>query len=173
MKASLMMEYALLASTVMLQMVGCAASRASRGTESSRALDVPAQNGIEAPGQTHEPSSGANAEPCAMGWMQIQRGVCVRFSKLEPGDDPRFDLVAMDVLSRVGYLHLNLRIAVYRGARKWCAYPEVLSLYRIEANRPQSFRVPCSLSGTRGESESGELRLVVEVDEALEIPRPH
>jgi hypothetical protein len=107
-----------------------------------------------------------------MGWMQIQRGVCIRFSKLEPGDDPRFDLVSLDVLSRTGYLYLNLRIAVYRGARKWCAYPEVLSLYRIEANRSYPFRVPCSLSGTPAEGESGELRLVVEVDEALELPRP-
>ncbi len=172
MKASLVMECALLASTVMLQMLGCAASRAGSGTESSRAVDVPAQNGIEAPGQTHEPSSGANVEPCAKGWMQIQRDVCIRFSKLEPGDDPRFDLVAMDLLSRTGYLYLNLRIAVYRGAQKWCAYPGVLSLNRIEADRQYPFSVPCSVSGTPGESESGELRLVVEVDEALEIPRP-
>ena len=102
--------------------------------------------------------------------MRIPAGVCVRFSKLEQSDDLRSDMVAMDLVSKTGYVHLNLRIAVLRGAQEWCAYPAVLSLYKIEANRQYAFRIPCSRSGTP--MDSGELRLVVEVDEAIEMPRP-
>src|SRR5713226_2040145 len=116
MRASSVMGCAFLASSLISQIAGCAASRPVGGTESSRAAAVQGKNGIEAPSQTHEPSSGANAEPCAMGWMQIAGGVCVRFSKLEQGDDPRGKLIAMDLLSRTGYVHLNLRISVFRGA---------------------------------------------------------
>ena len=120
-------------------------------------------NPAEAPGNV------ADAQTCAIGWMQIPAGVCVRFSKLEQSDDLRSDMVAMDLVSKTGYVHLNLRIAVLRGAREWCAYPAVLSLYKIEANRQYAFRIPCSRSGTP--MDSGELRLVVEVDEAIEMPR--
>ena len=153
------------------QMAGCAASSRSAGAESTRADAAPAKNGVEAPAQTHElPSQSANAETCAVGWMQIPGGVCVRFSKLEQSDDLRSDLVAMDLVSKTRYVHLNLRIAVFRGAQEWCAYPGVLSLYQIEANRQYAFRIPCSTSGTP--IDSGELRLVVDVDEAIEMPRP-
>ncbi len=106
-----------------------------------------------------------------MGWMQIAGGVCIRFSKLEQGDDPRGKLVAMDLLSRTGYVHLNLRISVFRGAQKWCAFPGILSLYQIEPNHQYAFRVPCSMSGAP--VDGGEPRLAVEVDEAIEMPRPH
>jgi hypothetical protein len=115
------------------------------------------------------PDKSANVEPCAAGWIPLQGDVCIRFAKLEQGDDPRSDLVAMDLLSRTGYVHLNLRIAVYRGEQKWCAFPAVLSLYQIEPGHQYAFRVPCSKSGTP--IESGEPRLVVEVDEAIEMPR--
>ena len=153
------------------QMAGCAASSRSAGAESTRADAAPAKNGVEAPAQTREqPSQSAYAEKCAVGWMQIPGEVCVRFSKLEQSDDLSSDLVAMDLLSKTGYVHLNLRIAVFRGAQEWCAYPGILSLYQIEANRQYAFRVPCSTSGTP--IDSGELRLVVGVDEAIEMPRP-
>jgi hypothetical protein len=171
MRASSVMGCAFLASSLISQIAGCAASRPVSGTESSRTAAVQGKNGIEAPSQTHEPSSGANAEPCAMGWMQIAGGVCVRFSKLEQGDDPRGKLIAMDLLSRTGYVHLNLRISVFRGAQKWCAFPGVLSLYQIEPNHQYAFRVPCSMSGAP--VDSGEPRLAAEVDEAIEMPRPH
>ena len=171
MRARSVVECALLASTFVWQVAGCAASSAASRTESSRAAAVPARNGIEAPSQTHQPSSGANAEPCAMGWMQIAGGVCIRFSKLEQGDDPRGKLVAMDLLSRTGYVHLNLRISVFRGAQIWCAFPGILSLYQIEPNHQYAFRVPCSMSGAP--VDGGEPRLAVEVDEAIEMPRPH
>src|SRR5229473_7002827 len=152
------------------QIAGCAAAPRSAGAESNRADTVPAKNGIEAPARAHElPSNRANAETCAIGWMQIPAGVCVRFSELEQSDDLRSDLVAMDLLSKTGYVHLNLRIAVYRGEQKWCAFPAVLSLYQIEPGHQYAFRVPCSKSGTP--IESGEPRLVVEVDEAIEMPR--
>jgi hypothetical protein len=104
-----------------------------------------------------------------MGWMPIQGGVCIRFNRLEQENDPRADLVAMDLLSRTGYVHLNLRVAVFRGEQKWCAFPGVLSLYQIERDRQYAFRVPCSRTGTA--VESGDPRLVVEVDEAIEMPR--
>src|SRR5713226_3332401 len=149
MRASSVMGCAFLASSLISQIAGCAASRPVGGTESSR----------------------ADAEPCAMGWMQIAGGVCVRFSKLEQGDDPRGKLIAMDLLSRTGYVHLNLRISVFRGAQKWCAFPGVLSLYQIEPNHQYAFRVPCSMSGAP--VDGGEPRLAAEVDEAIEMPRPH
>jgi len=152
-------------------MAGCAASSRRAGAEPTRADAAPANNGVEPPAQTHElPNQSANAETCAVGWMQIPGGVCVRFSKLEQSDDLRSDLVAMDLVSKTGYVHLNLRIVVLRGAREWCAYPGVLSLYQIEANRQYAFRIPCATSGTP--IDSGELRLVVGVDEAIEMPRP-
>jgi hypothetical protein len=161
---------ALVTSALISQIAGCAPSRPVGTTESSRIAAVPPKNGIEAPSQIREPSNSANAEPCAMGWMQIGGGVCIRFSRLEHGDDPRADLVAMDLRSRTGYVHLGLRVAVFRGLQKWCAFPSVLSLYQIEPDRLYAFRVPCPVSGVPG--ERGEPRLAVEVDEAIEMHRP-
>lgn len=140
MRRSCVVGCAVLVSTVVWQPMGCAASRPGSGTE-----------------------------PCATGWMQIQGGVCIRFSKLEQSDHPPAELVAMDLLSRTGYVHLNLRVAVFRGDQKWCAFPGVLSLYQIEPDRQYAFRVPCPTSGTP--VQTGEPRLVVEVDEAIEMPR--
>ena len=76
------------------------------------------------------------------------------------------DVVAISLVSKTDYSHLGLRVAVFRGAERWCAFPTVLSLAQIEANHEYDFRVPCSMSGKP--IDSGEFRLVVEVDEAIE-----
>lgn len=143
---------ALLACGVVCQVVGCA-PRCNADHRSDRA-DVALAN------------ESATAPPCANGWMPVDKALCIRFSGLEHGEEPPLDLVAFSLVSKTDYVHLGLRVAVFRGAEKWCAFPTVLSLAQIEANHDYALRVPCSMSGKL--VGRGEFRLVVEVDEAIE-----
>ena len=138
--------------------VGCPKAPDTAGTQSARADAALARE-------------SATAGTCAPGWTQAQQDLCVRLSKLEPCNEPPVDLVALDLLSKTDYVHLGLRVADFRGPEKWCAFPTVLSLSQIEANHEYAFKVPCSLSGKP--LEAGEFRLVVEVEEAIEMHSAH
>lgn len=139
---------ALLTWAVVSQAAGCA-PRCSREDGSGRADAVPAKEAA-----------------CASGWAPVGTTLCVRFSGMERGDEPPVDLVAFRLVSKTDYAHLGLRVAVLRGAERWCAFPTTLSLAQIEANHDYDFRVPCSMSGKP--IDRGEFRLAVEIDEAIE-----
>src|SRR5262245_27470900 len=120
---------ALLTWVVVSQVAGCA-PRCSANDRSGRADAALAQGGA-----------------CASGWMPVGKTLCVRFSGLEQGDEPPVDLIAFSLVSKTDYVHLGLRVAVFRGAERWCAFPTTLSLAQIEANHEYDFRAPCSMSG--------------------------
>ena len=142
-----------LACAVVLHLAACAAPSHDAGTRPDRPDAI----------RANEP---AKQKPCAGGWIPVHQALCVRFSGLEQGNSPPVDLVAMSLVSKTDYAHLGLRVAVFRGPEKWCAFPGVLSLAQVEANHEYAFRVPCALSGKP--LENGEFRLAVEVDEAIE-----
>ena len=108
----------------------------------------------------------AKETACANGWTPVGKALCVRLSGLERADEPPVDLVAFSLVSKTDYAHLGLRVAVFRGAERWCAFPTILSLSQIEANHEYDFRAPCSMSGKL--VQRGELRLAVEIEEAIE-----
>ena len=153
MKLSSLAGRALLAYAVLSQLVECTAPRCNGAGRTDRADATLA-------------SDGAMATSCASGWMPVDKALCIRFAGLQQGDESPADVVAMTLVSKTDYAHLGLRVAVFRGAERWCAFPTVLSLAQIEANHEYDFRVPCSMSGKL--VDSGEFRLVVEVDEAIE-----
>ena len=158
MKLSSLVGRALLAYAFVSQLVECTAQRGNAAGRSDRADATLA-------------SDGATKTSCASGWIPVGNTLCIRFSGLHQADEPPVNVVAMSLVSNTDYSHLGLRVAVFRGAESWCAFPTVLSLAQIEANHEYDFRVPCSMSGKP--IDSGEFRLVVEVDEAIEKHSKH
>jgi len=81
--------------------------------------------------------------------------------------NPVFGTTTMYVAARSDFPRSISRATSRTSAsRESCS--EWACTHQIEPNRQYAFRVPCSMSGTP--VESGEPRLVVEVDEAIEVP---